>query len=236
MKLIERVNSFHFQTLFLEDLNWHAPDRKPVTLQLEDGSFLIAQNISSYLGLRVWVCDQLPSATAQALLDRQIGRESTDRLVIFHNEMDQIWRWPSRRVLDNSVASKLTSHRHRIGEVNNRFEARLEMIRLPSNEILDVNTVLSRLRQAFDIESRNESKQASKLMVDMYDALERAYPTEYNRRIRDHEISVTLARILFLMFGDDTEMWEPNAFRDYIRHQTASQQEFGLSSLDFSRS
>ncbi|WP_146086094.1 MULTISPECIES: DNA methyltransferase [unclassified Rathayibacter] len=229
MRLIERVNSLDFQTLFLEDLNWHAPDRKPVDVQLEDGSSLIAHNVSSFLGLRVWVCEQLPSTTAQAFLDREIGRVSTDRLVIFHNAVDQVWRWPSRRILDNSVASRLTSHRHRIGEVNNRFEARLEVIRLPSSEVLDVNTVLSRLRQAFDVESRNESKQASKFMVDMYTSLERAYPTDYNRRVRDHEISVTLARILFLMFGDDTEMWEPNAFRNYVKHNEASQQGFGAS-------
>ncbi|MEI2810727.1 MAG: type IIL restriction-modification enzyme MmeI [Nocardioides sp.] len=40
-------------------------------------------------------------------------------------------------------------------------------------------------------------------------------------KARDHEISVTLARILFLMFGDDTEMWRENLFQDFILEHTA---------------
>ena len=65
------------------------------------------------------------------------------------------------------------------------------------------------MRQAFDVEAQNETKHASKLMARMYTAMEKGYPADIDPKQRDHEISVTLARILFLMFGDDTDMWQP---------------------------
>lgn len=60
----------------------------------------------------------------------------------------------------------------------------------------------------------------------MYSALEAAYPVLTAPRC-DHEISIVLARLLFLMFGDDTEMWQdqqgepvPDAFLEFIHVQT----------------
>jgi len=79
-----------------------------------------------------------------------------------------------------------------------------------------------RPRDAFDVEARNESKRASKIMARMYSALEGDYPGDYDAKKRDHEISVTLARILFLMFGDDTDMWEADAFLDFKTPSDAS--------------
>jgi hypothetical protein len=59
-------------------------------------------------------------------------------------------------------------------------------------------------------------------MARLYAAMEKAYPSDDPRAERDHEISVTLARILFLMFGDDTDMWAPDLFSTFIRDHTAA--------------
>jgi hypothetical protein len=218
--LVSCAEEHTYQQLFLRDLHWNAPDHKPVTLTTEDGRELTATNVSSYKGLRVWVCDEKPGSQLEAELDRLIARTSTDRLVIFHDDHEQVWRWPVRRIKDNAVTTRLTSHRHRNGKPNPKFAARLDVIRLPLDVVLDANAVLSRVRSAFDVETHNETKQASKLMARMYTAIEKAYPVGFDGKVRDHEISVSLARVLFLMFGDDSDMWAPDAFRTFIHHET----------------
>lgn len=221
------VEEHLYQELFLHELNWSAPDSPPISYTAEDGQTYTATNISSYKGLRVWVCNDKPGSKIEAELDRLIAKTTTDRLVIFHDDDEQVWRWPARRTKDNSTSTRLTSHRHRNGRANPNFAARLDVIRLPIDIVLDANTVLTKVREAFDVEARNESKRASKLMARMYSALEAAYPASYDPAKRDHEISIVLARLLFLMFGDDTEMWQdqqgepvPDAFLEFIHVQT----------------
>ncbi len=221
--LLPKVDRGDFQEVFIEDLNWLAPDVKhSVSVTDEDGRKVSARNIASYKGLRVWVCDERPGSALEAELDRLIAKTSTDRLVIFDDDKKQVWRWPVRRAKDGSVTSRLTSHRHKKGDVDPRFAARLDIIRMPFDVVLDANAVLGRVRDAFDTEAQNESKRASKLMANMYAAVEKAYPPKADPKVRDHEISVTLARILFLMFGDDTEMWQTDAFRNVIQHEALS--------------
>lgn len=183
------VEEHLYQELFLHELNWSAPDSPPISYTAEDGQTYTATNISSYKGLRVWVCNNKPGSKIEAELDRLIAKTTTDRLVIFHDDDEQVWRWPARRTKDNSTSTRLTSHRHRNGRANPNFAARLDVIRLPIDIVLDANTVLTKVREAFDVEARNESKQASKLMARMYSALEAAYPASYGPAKRDHEIS-----------------------------------------------
>jgi len=52
--------------------------------------------------------------------------------------------------------------------------------------------------------------------------MEEVYATGHDPEGRDHQISVTLARILFLIFGDDTDMWTADLFRDFIHNYTAA--------------
>lgn len=217
--LITRVEQHEYQKLFIQELNWSRPDHRPLTYSA-DGQTITATNVSSYKGLRVWVVNQRPDSKLEAALDQLIAKTSTDRLVIFHDDNDQVWRWPVRRATDSTTATRLSRHRHRTGDPDPRFAAKLHAIRLPLDATLDANGVLAKVRSAFDVEAHNETKQASKLMARMYTAMEAAYPRR-DPAVRDHQISVTLARILFLLFGDDTDMWPPDLFRDFIHNQTA---------------
>ncbi len=219
--LLPKVDRGDFQGLFIDDLNWLAPDvKQSITVTDDDGRQISAHNVASYKGLRVWVCDERPGSVLEAELDRLIAKTTTDRLVIFDDEKEQVWRWPVRRAKDGSVTSRLTSHRHKKGDADPKFVDRLDIIRMPFDVILDANAVLAKVRKAFDTEAQNESKRASKLMANMYATVEKAYPKTVDPKVRDHEISVTLARVLFLMFGDDTEMWNTDAFRNVIQHET----------------
>lgn len=69
--------------------------------------------------------------------------------------------------------------------------------------------------------------EADIVLAQMYAAVEKGYPADADPGKRDHEISVTLARVLFLIFGDDTEMWKspqgaprPELFQDFIKDHT----------------
>ena len=217
--LIVRAEQHDYQKLFIQDLNWSRPDHPPVNYS-EDGHTFTATNISSYKGLRVWVVDQKPGSKLEAALDQLIARTTTDRLVIFHDDTEQVWRWPVRRATGNTTATRLSRHQHRTGDPDPKFAAKLNAIRLPFDVTLDPNAVLAKVRSAFDVEAQNETRHASKLMARLYTAMEKAYPASADGKTRDHQIAVTLARILFLMFGDDTDMWRQDLFRDFVHEHT----------------
>lgn len=143
--LLEAAELRDYSRLFLHDLYWSAPDQPPIVIEI-DGARHSARNVSSYRGLRVWVCDEQPGSKLEAEIDRAIAKTSTDRLVIFHDATEQVWRWPARRVRDNSTTSRLTRHRHRAGTPNPGFAGRLSAIRLPTDHSLDANAVLAKLR------------------------------------------------------------------------------------------
>ena len=217
--LIERAEQHQYQQLFIHDLNWSRPDQPPITIEYND-RHVTATNVSQYKGIRVWVVEEAPDSKLEAELDRVLAQASIDRILIFHDDTQQVWRWPVRRSNGNSTTTRLSRHRHRTGDTDPRFANKLEVIRLPFDVTLDSNAVLAKVRQAFDVEAQNETKHASKLMARLYTAMEKAYPAGIDEKARDHEISVTLARILFLMFGDDTDMWPENLFQDFILDHT----------------
>lgn len=225
--LITKADKGDFGSLFRIDLFWHSPDQSPIEIELDDGQRVTATNVSSFKGVRVWEMPALPGSAAEAKLDQTIAKNSTNRLVIFHDGDKQVWRWPSRTAKGAGVISRPARHVHKIGSLDPKFVAKLDAIRLPSDVVLDVNDLLSRVRGAFDVETKNETKRASKLMAQMYAAVEKGYPAGSDPRKRDHEISVSLARVLFLLFGDDTEMWKdssgeplPDLFQDFVKDRT----------------
>ncbi len=225
--LIAEADKGDFGKLFRVDLFWHSPDQAPIEIELEDGSKVKATNVSSFKGVRVWEVPAVPGSAAEAKLDQAIAKNSTNRLVICHDGDKQVWRWPSRTAKGAGVISRPARHVHRVGSPDPQFAAKLDAIRLPSDVVLDVNDLLSRVRGAFDVETKNETKRASKLMAQMYAAVEKGYASGSDPKKRDHEISVSLARVLFLLFGDDTEMWkdakgEPlsDLFQDFVKDHT----------------
>ncbi|WP_255470760.1 DNA methyltransferase [Pseudarthrobacter sp. B4EP4b] len=211
--LLGLVESHSYQVLFLAHLRWSRPDLPAIAVDVDGAPFTVT-NLSSYKGLRVWVCPVLPNASKQAEIDRAIAKKSTDRIVIFHNDERQVWRWPSRTVKGGATSTRLTSHAHVTGMSNPKLVERLQLITLAITEDLSVTQVIERVRQAFDVETEKETKRASKLMASMYDTLAQADCSE-------HAISVTLARLLFLLFGDDTDMWTKDLFQEFLIEHTS---------------
>jgi len=70
------------------------------------------------------------------------------------------------------------------------------------------------MRSSFDTEAEVASRGAARLMGDLYGHLEAS-------NMDDETSSVFLSRMLFLMFGDDTQMWSKNIFYQYLSEGTS---------------
>lgn len=87
---------------------------------------------------------------------------------------------------------------------------------LPDAKNLDLFAFIAGYsRAAFgSAEEEEASVKAAQLMGSLYEVLRLdQYP--------DEAASIFLTRLLFLMFGDDTALWEPHLFQEYIRTRTA---------------
>ena len=101
-----------------------------------------------------------------------------------------------------------------------QVEALLErcaLLYLTSDDIangVSILGLLDRMRRGFDVETVNETRVASNQMAGLFESLAKAGMSEA-------QISTVMARLLFLLFADDTQMWseseDSNSFERMIR-------------------
>lgn len=215
-RLLDLVDKRDFRTLFIEELGWDNPDHSDVHHEV-DGTTYTLTNIASFKGLRIWHCPQLPPRPVQRQIDVLVGQDTLERLVIFTSDTKQEWRWPRRSQL-GAANAKLLTHPYIPGDPNYRTLAqRLEAIELDFDEDISLVTLLDRMRTEFDQEAETASAQAARLMGGLYTELEAS-------GVDEHNATLLLARLLFLLFGDDAGMWTPaGLFETYLRNHTTSE-------------
>lgn len=213
---------------FRESLGWDESDLGDSSFQtvkvddpLVPSGVLNVECVAVQSGIPVWVCrvDRIPSNTSQLEVDRTLRALSMHRLCIFVQEgvgftPRQVWRWPS------ASSSRLTRH-----ELLVRDEAQVEALLtrcsrlyLTSEDIangVSVLTLLERMRRGFDIETFIETRDASNQMAGLFESLAKAGMSD------EQQISTVMARLLFVLFADDTQMWsegeESNSFERMVR-------------------
>ncbi|RIS02745.1 class I SAM-dependent DNA methyltransferase [Mycobacteroides abscessus] len=211
-RLLDLVDARDFRTLFIDELGWDNPDRPPLTLEVDGTEYTLTQ-VAGYKGLRIWHCPVLPPRPVQRQIDVLVGRDNLERLVIFTDGHRQEWRWPRRKQL-GSTNAKLVVHQYHNGDRTTHLADRLEAIELDFDEDLPLVMLLDRMRDAFDREAETASVAAARLMGTLYTHLETA-------GVGEHEATLLLARLLFLFFGDDADMWRPPAlFENHLRNHT----------------
>lgn len=211
-RLLDLVDAHEFRTLFIDELGWDNPDRPPLTLEV-DGTDYTLNQVAGYKGLRIWHCPVLPPRPVQRQIDVLVGKDNLERLVIFTDEHRQEWRWPRRKQL-GSTNAKLVVHQYHNGDRTTHLSDRLQAIELDFDEDLPLVTLLDRMRDAFDREAETASVAAARLMGTLYTHLESA-------GVGEHDATLLLARLLFLLFGDDADMWKPPAlFENHLRNHT----------------
>lgn len=212
---------------FTESLGWDGSDLGDSSFQsvkvddpLVPSGVLNVECVSVQSGIPVWVCrvDRIPSNTSQLEVDRKLRTLSMHRLCIFVQEGTgftprQVWRWPS------ASSSRLTRHELLVTD-EAQVEALLErcaLLYLAAEDIANVVSplaLLDRMRRGFDVETVNETRVASNQMAGLFESLAKAGMSE-------DQISTVMARLLFLLFADDTQMWseseDSNSFERMIR-------------------
>lgn len=212
---------------FRESLGWDESDLGDSSFQsvkvddpLVPSGVLNVECVAAQSGIPVWVCrvDRIPSNTSQLEVDRTLRALSMHRLCIFVQEgvgftPRQVWRWPS------ASSSRLTRHELLVTD-EAQVEALLErcaLLYLTSDDIangVSILDLLDRMRRGFDVETVNETRVASNQMAGLFESLAKAGMSEA-------QISTVMARLLFLLFADDTQMWseseDSNSFERMIR-------------------
>lgn len=212
---------------FVESLGWDESDLGDSSFQsvkvddpLVPSGVLNVECAAAQSGIPVWVCrvDRIPSNTSQLEVDRTLRALSMHRLCIFVQEgvgftPRQVWRWPS------ASSSRLTRHELLVTD-EAQVEALLErcaLLYLTSDDIangVSILGLLDRMRRGFDVETVNETRVASNQMAGLFESLAKAGMSEA-------QISTVMARLLFLLFADDTQMWseseDSNSFERMIR-------------------
>lgn len=212
---------------FVESLGWdesNLGDSSVQTVKVDDplvpSGVLNVECVAAQSGIPVWVCrvDRIPSNTSQLEVDRTLRALSMHRLCIFVQEgvgftPRQVWRWPS------ASSSRLTRHELLVTD-EAQVDALLErcaLLYLTSDDIangVSILGLLDRMRRGFDVETVNETRVASNQMADLFESLVKAGMSEA-------QISTVMARLLFLLFADDTQMWseseDSNSFERMIR-------------------
>lgn len=212
---------------FRESLGWDESDLGDSSFQsvkvndpLVPSGVLNVECVAAQSGIPAWVCrvDRIPSNTSQLEVDRTLRALSMHRLCIFVQEgvgftPRQVWRWPS------ASSSRLTRHELLVTD-EAQVEALLErcaLLYLTSDDIangVSILDLLDRMRRGFDVETVNETRVASNQMADLFESLVKAGMSEA-------QISTVMARLLFLLFADDTQMWseseDSNSFERMIR-------------------
>jgi hypothetical protein len=213
MSILQLVDDGNLSKLFLEELGWNAPNQDSLTVSCTDGKAYVVDEIAEFKGMGIWVCKDLPDPSIQREIDTKVAGKTTERLTVFTDGTNQEWRWPRYRTNQRSGHPTLVPQRHVKGSPNPQLRERLEMIQIPFESSITVPELLHRMRNAFDTEAEIASRGAARLMGDLYQHLEAS-------GMDDEMSSIFLARMLFLMFGDDTEMWSQNIFYNFISQGT----------------
>lgn len=205
------VDARDFRTLFIDNLGWSNPDHPNQTIDVDGIGYILTQ-VAGFSGLRIWFCADVPPRKVQRVIDERLGKNSQERLVIFADESRQEWRWPRRAQLSGTNA-KLLVHEHKVGEPDTHLETQLGAIRIGFDEDVTLVELLNRMRLAFDVETETASVQAARLMGTLYTELEIAGADP-------RDATLLLARLLFLLFGDDSGMWAEKTFDKFLRQHT----------------
>ena len=152
-------------------------------------------------------------ARSRQKLDREVGRRSTERLLIFTNEEEQLWLWPEVRP---SGGIRLVPHSYRVGQRNPALVQRLQRIqfRLDDEQNLTTLLVRERVRTAFNAEA--VTKKFYNDISQQREALSLAI-TGLEGEDRDLYASILLDRLIFLYFIQQKGFLDDD--REYLSHR-----------------
>jgi hypothetical protein len=157
--ITDYIDKADFTGLFVEELGWERPSRGGRKVKVDlDGEKLELTEVASFRGVGIWTCPTVPSGQVQRSVDKALRKESAERVVIFHDENRQVWRWPQARDAAGAGTPRLVAHEHVVGRPNEALRQRLQFVQIGIDEDdITVLEVVRRLRRAFDSDKVTKS-------------------------------------------------------------------------------
>lgn len=195
--LFTHVDGAKFRSLFVEELGWNRPDQPPLNVTI-DGIEHVLTQVAGYKGVRVWTCPTVPDRRIQRLIDHEVKKGSSERLIIFHDDTHQEWRWPQSADVRGQSQPRLVTHSHYVGKANPALAQRLNMVSLGVREDPTVVELLSRMRRAFDAEKVTNS--FYKQFLRQQQALVKALNGIAKQSDREWYSALLMNRLMFVYF------------------------------------
>ena len=198
---LERIRALldaeRFTDLLIE-LGWDYPVRPAPTAEGPE-SGCGAMQIAHKRGVGVWlVTGGIPdTAAARRGIEREVSRQSSERLLIFTDGQRQLWLWPEQRP---SGYVRPVEHEHHPGSRNDALLQRLRTASFSMDEegTLTVLDVLGRVRRTFSAEK--VTKPFFKEFHRQREALLSRIEGIHNEADRSWYCSVLLNRLMFVYF------------------------------------
>lgn len=196
--VLKLIDNEEFKQLFIDELGWNLPNASTLKLSFEGQEYALVP-IAQFKGIQVWACNSVPNAKIQREIDKEISKISTERLVIFHDNINQNWRWPMARESSGKGIVRLINHEHIVGNQTESLVQRLNLLRISVNEEEPTLVeMLLKLRRAFDADQvtkkfYREFSTYQKKLVSEISGLENLSDKEWYS-------SLLLNRIMFIYF------------------------------------
>ena len=215
------IDKADFTGLFVEELGWQRPARARKTRVDVDGGALDLAEVASFRGVGIWACRSIPSGQDQRTVDRALSKESVERVVIFHDENRQVWRWPQARDAAGAGSPRLVTHEHFVGRANEALRQRLQFIQIGIDEDdVTVLEVVRRLRRAFDSDKVTKTFY-SKFAQQHSDLTGAVKGIAVSDKVTKPELrwygSILLNRLMFIYFMQRKGFLDGDV--DYLRHR-----------------
>lgn len=202
MKYLDFVNLAKFRDLFTRELGWRLPRNLPPTFVSEvrrgsESYKFCLDAIAEFAGISVWELSEVPDRYLRRQIAKSVTRAFPDSLLIFHDSDEQVWVWPENQSKPGQDV-RLSAQRHSTKDnQNNSLSTRIKLLDVRAMGPRASGTaLLVGLKGAFDSDA-----EAASAIADLHDAL-------VEKNGAKTELEVFLTRLLFLLFGDDSDLFE----------------------------
>jgi len=151
-----KLRAGKFKDLLIEDLGWDNPhDTRSFDVKVDDERRVSVSPIAMKRGMTVYQCDEIPTADVMASVDRAVSKKSLERLIIYSDDSQQVWRWPEAR---KAGGTRFVSHRFEPDSPSDALVQRLVSVHFEIEEEknLTILDVLQRVRSAFNSDEVTE--------------------------------------------------------------------------------
>ncbi len=195
-KVLARINSSEFSELFILELGWSQPQglrSVNISSEIVEETYTLVP-AAKYQGLSAWVCQALPKRAVRTELSRILAKQASDFVLIFRDGESQVWSWPS---INESRLSfrRLTAQHHHVGDKNDALARRVERFAVDPIKPMTVADLLISVKNGFDTDT-----EAALRIADLHSKL-------LTLNMDSTDIEIFLTRLLFLFFGEDTDLF-----------------------------